>query len=65
MKILSASVKVIDDKNHIKVLGLSDVNITIKGKTENPIAHIPEIKEENTTKKPTKKKWMRKKPKKE
>ena len=56
MKILSASVKVIDDKNHIRVLDLSQVNITLKDKTENPIADIPEIKEENTTKKPTKKK---------
>ncbi len=50
MKIISASVKVIDDKNHIQILGLSDVNITIKGK-ENPIEEIPEIKEEKPKKK--------------
>jgi hypothetical protein len=45
MKILSASVKVIDDKNHIRILSLAEVNITIKGPRPSPIEKIPEIQE--------------------
>jgi hypothetical protein len=43
MKILSASVKVIDDKNHVRILTLEEVDITIKGAKPNPIEHIPVI----------------------
>lgn len=46
MKIVSASVKVIDDKNHVRILSLADVDITIKESAPNPIAKIPEIIEE-------------------
>jgi len=55
MKIVSASVKVVDDKNHYYFLGLDDVEITIKSRAENPIEKIPEIKEEPPKKKSNKK----------
>lgn len=58
MKILSASVKVIDDKNHVSTLTLADVDITIKGAKPNPIAEIPEIQEPP---KPAKKSGKKKK----
>jgi len=57
MKIVSASVKVVDDKNHYSFLSLEDVEITIKGKPTGPIAAIPEIQEEvKPAKKSSKKK---------
>lgn len=46
MKIISASVKVVDDKNHYSFLSLDDVDITIKKAAPGPIAVIPEIQEE-------------------
>ena len=45
MKIISVTVKAIDDKNHIRILSLADVDITIKGAKPNPIEQIPEIVE--------------------
>ena len=60
MKILSASVKVIDEKNHVRFLTLADVDITIKGATPSPIAEIPEIQEApREVKKPEKRKKNR------
>lgn len=53
MKILDAKVRVIDDKNHVRTLGLQDVEITIKD--DSPIKDIPEIVEEKITEKKTKK----------
>ena len=55
MKILSASVKVIDDKNHVKILHEDEIEITIKSQAANPIEKIPEIKEEPPKKKSNKK----------
>ena len=49
MKILSASVKVIDENNHIRILTEKDVEITIKA-AESPIVHIPEIQEAEPSK---------------
>ena len=50
MKIISASVKVIDNNNHIRILTEKDVDITIKA-TESPIVNIPQIPEEEPPKK--------------
>jgi hypothetical protein len=57
VKILSASVKVIDENNHIRIMTEKDVEITIKA-AESPIAHIPEIQE---AKPPKQKKFFGKK----
>ena len=43
MKILSASVRIMDDKNHVRTLSLAEVDITIKNAKPNPIEHIPVI----------------------
>ncbi len=51
MKILSASVRVIDDKSHVRTLCLDDVEITIKG--DSPIQDIPKIVEVDIPKKKT------------
>jgi len=56
LKIVSASVKVVDDKNHYSFLTLDDVEITIKSQTPSPIEKIPQIIEEEPKKKTTKKK---------
>lgn len=62
MKILSASIRVIDGKNNIRTLGLEDVEITIKA--DNPIKDIPQIVEEVIPEKKEKKTKKTKKPKK-
>jgi hypothetical protein len=56
MKIVSASVKVVDDKNHYSFLTLDEVEITIKSQTPSPIIRIPQIIEEEPKKKQDKKK---------
>lgn len=57
MKIISVSVKAIDNKGHVRILSLADVDISIKEAAPNPIAKIPQIIEET---KPAKKESKKK-----
>ena len=61
MKIISVSVKAIDDKGHVRILSLADVDVTIKGPQPSPITEIPEITEMQEAPKQTKKQQKKKK----